>query len=50
MLQRERLHEQRPGEFYIDVGDQRVYVSEDNGRMPLGKPLGAIEQQERSTA
>jgi SOS-response transcriptional repressor LexA len=50
MLQRERLHEQRPGEFYSDVGDRRVYVSEDNGRMPLGHTLGVIEHHERSMA
>ena len=46
VLQRERLHEQRPGEFYIDIGDHRVYVTEDNGRMPLGKTLGVIEHHE----
>lgn len=50
MLQRERLHEQRPGEFYIDVSDQRVYVSEQNGRMPTGHTLGVIEHHERSMA
>ena len=50
VLQRERLHEQRPGEFYIDIGDQRVYVSEDNGRMPTGHTLGVIEHHERSAA
>jgi SOS-response transcriptional repressor LexA len=46
VLQRERLHEQRPGEFYIEVGDHRVYVSEDNGRMPTGHTLGVIEHHE----
>jgi SOS-response transcriptional repressor LexA len=50
MLQRERLHEQRPGEFYIHVGDQRVYVSEENGRIPTGHTLGVIEHHERSMA
>lgn len=48
VLQRERLHEQRPGEFYIDVGNRRVHVSEDNGRMPLGRTLGVIEHHEPS--
>jgi SOS-response transcriptional repressor LexA len=50
VLQRERLHEQRPGEFYIDIGDRRVYVSEENGRMPTGRTLGVIEHHERSMA
>lgn len=50
VLQRERLHEHPPGEFYIDVGDRRVYVSEDNGRMPTGYTLGVIEHHERSVA
>lgn len=50
LLQRERLHEQRPGEFYIDVGDHRVYVSEENGRMPTGHTLGVIEHHERAMA
>lgn len=50
VLQRERLHEHQPGEFYIDVGDHRVFVSEDNGRMPLGHTLGVIEHRERSVA
>jgi SOS-response transcriptional repressor LexA len=48
VLQRERLHEQRPGEFYIDVGNHRVYVSEENGRMPTGHTLGVIEHHERA--
>jgi hypothetical protein len=26
----------RPGEFCIDVGINRIYVSEENGRMPTG--------------
>ena len=50
LLQRERLHEQRPGEFYIDVGDHRVYVSEENGHMPTGHTLGVIEHHERAMA
>jgi SOS-response transcriptional repressor LexA len=50
VLQREGLHEQRPGEFYIDVGNCRVYVSEDNGRMPTGYTLGVIEHHERPMA
>jgi SOS-response transcriptional repressor LexA len=50
VLQRERLHEQRPGEFYIDVGNHRVYVSEENGRMPTGHTLGVIEHHERAMA
>lgn len=50
VLQRERLHEQRPGEFYIDVGDHRVYISEENGRMPTGHTLGVIEHHERAMA
>lgn len=50
VLQRERLHAQRPGEFYIDVGDHRVYVTEDNGRMPVSHTLGVIEHHERSMA
>lgn len=50
VLARERLHEQPPGEFYIDVGERRVYVSEDNGRMPTGHTLGVIEHHERSVA
>jgi SOS-response transcriptional repressor LexA len=50
VLQRERLHEQQPGEFYIDVGGRRVYVSEENGRMPTGHTLGVIERLERSVA
>ena len=50
VLQRERLHEQPPGEFYIDIGERRVYVSEENGRMPTGHTLGVIEHHERSIA
>jgi len=50
VLQRERLHEHCPGEFYIDVGDRRVYVTEDNGRMPVSHTLGVIEHHERSMA
>lgn len=50
VLQRERLHEQRPGEFYIDVGNRREYVSEENGRMPTGHTLGVIEHHERAMA
>ena len=48
VLQRERLHEPCPGEFYVDVGDRRVYVSEENGRMPTGHTLGVIEHHERA--
>lgn len=48
MLQRERLHEQQPGEFYIDIGNHRVYVSENNGRMPTGHTLGVVEHHERA--
>jgi SOS-response transcriptional repressor LexA len=48
ILQRERLHAPRPGEFYLDVGDRRVYVSEENGRIPTGHTLGVIEHHERS--
>lgn len=50
VLQHERLHEQRPGEFYIDVGNYRVYVSEEHGRMPTGHTLGVIEHHERAMA
>jgi SOS-response transcriptional repressor LexA len=50
VLQRERLHEPCPGEFYVDVGDHRVYVSEENGRMPTGHTLGVIEHHEQATA
>lgn len=50
VLQRERLHEQRPGEFYINVGNQRIYVSEENGRLPTGRTLGVIEHHERALA
>lgn len=50
VLQRERLHEQRPGEFYIDIGTRRVYVSEHSGRMPTGHTIGVIEHHERSLA
>jgi SOS-response transcriptional repressor LexA len=50
VLQRERVHEPCPGEFYIDVGDHRVYVSEENGRMPTGHTLGVIEHHERAMA
>ncbi len=47
VLQRERLHAACPGEFYLDVSDRRVYVSEENGRMPTGHTLGVIEHHER---
>jgi hypothetical protein len=50
VLQRERLDEPCSGEFYIDVGDHRVYVSEENGRIPIGHTLGVIEHHERSVA
>lgn len=50
MLQRERLSEQQPGEFYLDVGERRVYVTEDNGRIPTSHSLGVIEHRERSMA
>lgn len=50
VLQREQLHKQRPGEFYIDVGNHRVYVSEENGRRPTGHTLGVIEHHERPMA
>lgn len=50
VLQRERLHERCPGEFYLDVGDHRVYVSEENGHMPTGHTLGVIEHHERAMA
>ena len=41
MLQREGLHDQRPGEFCLDVGERRVYVSEENARIPTGQTLGS---------
>lgn len=50
VLQRERLHELQPGKFYIDVGERRVYVSEENGRMLIGRKLEVIECHERSVA
>lgn len=47
-LQRERHHEQ-PGDFYIDQGKHRTYVTNDNGRIYRCQPLGVIRQHARPT-
>ena len=47
ILQRERRDEQAPGDFYINQGEHRTYVTKDNGRTYRCKPLGVIQQHAR---
>jgi hypothetical protein len=45
--QRERLSDPTPGEFYIDVGDRRVVLTQDGGRLPLWSSIGVIRRIDR---
>jgi hypothetical protein len=50
LLQREGLDSPRPGEFYLDLADRRVLLSQKRGRIPTWHTIAVIRRIERRGA